>query len=66
MLLQKSGTVIPSYTSSLLDEIYLSGNVFPEKEEVIRDTGGVLYGGGADTVCSAVILSCQSSVLIVI
>jgi Cytochrome P450 len=39
--------------------------VCPEKEEVIRDTGGVMYGGGADTVCSTVILSCQSFVLIV-
>jgi hypothetical protein len=59
MIIQQSGTVVPSYTSSLLEELYLGGNVFPEKEEVIQNTAGVMYAGGADTVCPTVILSCD-------
>jgi hypothetical protein len=59
MIGQKSGTVVPSFTSSLLEELSRSGNVSPEKENIIRDTGTVVYAGGADTVCFTAILFCD-------
>ena len=55
MIGQKSGTVVPSYTSSLLEEMYLSGTFSPEQEAVIQDTAGALYGAASDTACSKII-----------
>ena len=55
MIRQKSGTVVPSYTSSLLEEMYLSGTFSPEQEAAIRDTAAAVYGGGSDTACSKTI-----------
>ena len=52
MIGQKSGTVVPSYTSSLLEEMSLSGTFSPEQEAVIQDTAGAVYAAGSDTACS--------------
>jgi hypothetical protein len=53
---------VPSYTSSLLEELSesLKGNTSPEKEVVIRNTGSALYAAGADTVCPTICLSLMS------
>ena len=55
MIRQKSGTVVHSYASSLLEEMSLGGAFSPEKEAVIRDTAGAVYAAGADTACSNII-----------
>ena len=55
MVRQKSGTVVPSYTSSLLEEMSLSGTLSPEQEAVIQDTGGAVYAAGSDTACSKIV-----------
>ena len=55
MIPQKSGTVVPSFTSSLLAEMSLRGTFSPEQEAVIRDAAGTIYGAGADTACSNII-----------
>ena len=52
---QKSGAVVPSYTSSLLEEMSSSGTFSPEHEAVIQDTAGALYAAGSDTACSKII-----------
>ena len=52
MIGQKSGTVVPSYTSSLLEEMSLNGTFSPEQEAVIQDTAGTVYSAGSNTACS--------------
>ncbi|KAF8525402.1 cytochrome P450, partial [Gautieria morchelliformis] len=44
-----SGTATPSFTASLLEEMYREGDVPSGQEEVIRGSGSTLYAGGADT-----------------
>ncbi|KAF8518587.1 cytochrome P450 [Gautieria morchelliformis] len=49
----KSGMATPSFTASLLEEMYQAGDVPSGQEEVIRGSGSTLYAGGADTTVLA-------------
>ena len=46
-----AGTIEPSVLSTLLEELAYKSNAPPDEENVIRDSVGDAYLGGADTVC---------------
>ena len=51
-MLQRSGTAVPSYTSSLLDSHRgQDGVVVPEDEEDIKGSAGTLFTGKTSLPC---------------
>ncbi|KAI0819811.1 cytochrome P450 [Trametes gibbosa] len=44
-----SGTARPSFTASLLEDVYSRNGITPEEEEDIKGAAGVIYAAGTDT-----------------
>jgi hypothetical protein len=51
---QLAGTAEPSLTATLLEEAYAKAGdqeISEDEEELIRNVAGIVYAGGAETVC---------------